>query len=420
MTTATEDQRVGSETRRLTTGKRLGLGSRILIGMAVGAVVGAIVGERVTVLQPIGDLFIRVLVLAAVPLVFFNLLAGLTTLTDLRVLGRLTTKFLTYFFITKLVALLLAIVAMQLFKPGVGMTLRVPVTQQVGARPSVTQVLMDLVPTNVVRAFSEGNVAQVVVLAVLLGVATLLLGEGPRDRFRAAFDDIARLLRKVVDIILIAAPFGIGVLMAVTVGRYGAQLFGPVARFIAGVTTAHLAMIALYLLLLRLFTAQRPFTFLRQTGALWATTIATTSSLASLSVALEEAEKLRLPRSTFAFTLPLGIQINKDGTAILLALVVLFTAQATGMTLTGADLFTVVLLGFLLSAGSGGIPGGGFVVALIMVEAFHMPLELAGIVGGIYRLVDMGNTTVNVMGNMVGSMLVAHSEQARLAPQEAA
>ena len=200
--------------------------------------------------------------------------------------------------------------------------------------------------------------------------------------------------------------------MALTVGRYGAQLFGPVARFVAGVTAAHLVMIALYLTLLKLFAGRSPFAFLKQTGSLWATTVATTSSLASLSVALEEAEKLRLPRSIYAFTLPLGIQINKDGTAILLVSVVLFTAQATGMTLTGADLFSVVLLGFLLSAGSGGIPGGGFVVALIMVEAFHMPLELAGIVGGIYRLVDMGNTTVNVMGNMVGSILVAHSERA--------
>ena len=157
---------------------RLGLGSRILIGMVVGSVVGAIAGQRVTVLQPIGDLFIRVLVLAAVPLVFFNLLAGLTTLTDLRALGRLTAKLVTYFLATKVIALLLGVAAMEVFTPGVGMTLRVPVEQQVAAPPSVTQVLMDLVPTNVVRAFAEGNVAQVVVLAVLLGVATLLLSEG--------------------------------------------------------------------------------------------------------------------------------------------------------------------------------------------------------------------------------------------------
>jgi Na+/H+-dicarboxylate symporter len=213
---------------------------------------------------------------------------------------------------------------------------------------------------------------------------------------------------------------GIGALMALTVGRYGAQLFGPVARFVAGVTAAHLVMMLLYLTLLKLFGGRSPLVFLKQTVSLWATTVATTSSLASLSVALEVAEKQRLPRSIYAFTLPLGIQINKDGTAILLVSVVLFTAQAIGMTLTGADLFSVGLLGFLLSAGSGGIPGGGFVVALIMVEAFRMPLELAGIVGGIYRLVDMGNTTVNVMGNMVGTILVAHSERVRMPAQESA
>jgi Na+/H+-dicarboxylate symporter len=406
----TETQPVETARRR-TAPPRLGLGSKILIGMAAGVIVGALLGERAVAVQPVGDLFIRVLVLAAVPLVFFNLMAGLTSLTDLNTLGRLTAKILSYFCATKVLALLLGIGAMQVFRPGAGMTLRVTVNQQVAAPPSVLQVITDLVPSNVARAFVEGNVAQIVVLSVLLGFATLLLAEGPRARLSAGFADVAVLLRKFVEIILIAAPFGVGALMAVTVGRYGAELFGPVARFVAGVTAAHLVMIALYLILLRL-AARQPLSFLRQTGTLWATTVATTSSLASLPVALEAADKLRVPRTISAFTLPLGIQINKDGTAILLAAVVVFTAQAAGIVLTTADLFTVVLLGFLLSAGSGGIPGGGFVVALIMVNAFHMPVELAGIVGGIYRLVDMGNTTVNVMGNLVGTLLVAHSERA--------
>ena len=402
--------RRGAHLRSMT--RQLGLGTQILIGIVAGSALGAAFGERATVLQPAGDLFVRILVLVVVPLVFFNLLAGLTSATDLRVIGRLTTKLLIYFCATKIAALFLGIVAMEVFKPGVGMTLRVSVPEPVGAPPSVGQVLLDLIPTNLVRAFSEGNVAQVVVLATLVGVATLLLNDEPRERLIAAFNDLARLLRKVVDIILITAPFGIGALMAVTIGRYGTQLFGPVAKFIGGVTAAHLAMIVLYMVLLKVFSPQRPGQFLKDSGAVWGTTVATTSSLASLSVALEAAEKLRVPRSVYAFTLPLGVQINKDGTAILLVSVVLFTAQAIGMTFSSVELAKVALLAILLSAGSGGIPGGGFVVALIMVEAFHMPLELAGIVGGIYRLVDMGNTTVNIMGNMVGSILVAHSEQA--------
>jgi Na+/H+-dicarboxylate symporter len=381
--------------------------------MAVGTVVGAIFGGRATVLEPAGDLFIRFLVVAAVPLVFFNLMAGVTALTDLRTLGRLTGKIVSYFVATTVLALLLGIGAMVVLRPGVGMTLRADVGAEVGEAPSVAQVLLDLVPTNAFRAFAEGNVAQVVVLAVLLGVATLLLPAAPRDRLRGAFADLADLMRKVIDLILKVAPWGIGALMAVTVGRHGADLFGPMARFVAGVTAAHLLMVAVYLALLRLFSTWRPVAFLRETWAVWATTIATTSSLASLSVVLEVAEKIRLPRSIYAFTLPLGAQVNKDGTAAMLAAVVVFTAQAVGMPLTVAQVVSIVFMGLLLSAGSGGIPGGGFVVALIIVEAFHLPLELAAVVGGIYRLVDMGNTTLNVMGDLVGTVLVAESETSR-------
>ena len=165
--------------------------------------------------------------------------------------------------------------------------------------------------------------------------------------------------------------------------------------------------------LLRMFTEQKPSQFRRETGPLWATTVATTSSLASLSVALEMAKKIRLPRSLYTFTLPLGAQLNKDGTSIMLGAVLLFTAQAAGVDFEAASFVTILLIGLLLSEGSGGIPGGGFVMALIYVQAFNLPIEVAAIVGGIYRLVDMGNTTVNVMGDMVGTSLVAYSESKR-------
>jgi len=172
--------------------------------------------------------------------------------------------------------------------------------------------------------------------------------------------------------------------------------------------------------LLVLFTERRPWSFLKDTGPLWATTVATTSSLASLSVALEMAEKIKLPRSVYSFTLPLGAQINKDGTSIMLSAVLVFTAQAAGVDFTLTQMATILLVGLLLSEGSGGIPGGGLVIALIFVQAFNLPLEVAAIVGGIYRLVDMGNTTTNVMGDMVGTAIVSHSEASNLPPEESA
>ena len=381
--------------------------------MVAGVVLGAVMGERVAVVQPLGDLFINLLVLAAVPLVFFNLLAGLAALADKRALGRLAGKTLGYYLTTDVIALALGLGAAALLRPGDGMQLAEAVTGPVGEVPSIASILLGMIPTNVFRAFSDGNVVQIVVLALLVGVATITLRDGPRARLATAWDDLAALFRRLVHLILWTAPVGIGALVAVTVGRYGAELIGPMARFLAGLWIAQLAVVAGYLALLRFFSDFRPVRFLRETGSLWATTAATTSSLASLSVGMETARKIGLPRRIFAFSLPLGAQLNKDGTSAMLGAVLVFTAQAAGVSFTPADLLTILLLGLLLSEASGGIPGGGFVIALIYVQAFNLPVEVAAIVGGIYRLVDIGNTTVNIMGDMVGTSLVARSEARR-------
>lgn len=393
---------------------KVGPGGRILIGMLAGVVLGAVLGERVAAVQPLGDLFITLLVLAAAPLVFFNLLAGLTSLADLRTLGRLAGKTVGFFLTTELVALSLGLGAMALLRPGDGLQLteQVPetVSGAVGEAPSAADVLLDMIPTNVFRAFADGNVVQIVILALLLGIATMALGDGPRARLATLFEDLAGLFRRLVHMILWIAPVGIGALVAVTVGRYGTDLIGPTARFLAGVWGAQIVIVTGYMLLLRFFSDYRPARFLRATGSLWATTAATTSSLASLSVGLETAGRLDLPRRVYSFVLPLGAQLNKDGTSVMLAAVLLFTAQAAGVTFSPADFVTILLLGMLLSHGTGGVPGGGFVVALIYVQALNLPIEVAAIVGGIYRLVDMSNTTVNIMGDMVGASLVARSE----------
>jgi len=392
---------------------RWGIGTKILIGMVAGAIGGALLGERVTVIEPVGQIFIRLLMAAAIPLVVFNLLAGLTTLTELRTFGRIAGKIIAYYMVTTTFALTLGLGVAALLRPGDGMQLSEPVPEAIGEVPSIANVLIELVPSNVFAALAEGKVAQLVVFTILMGITTLLLPAEPRDRLRELYGLGAELFRKLVEVILWVAPLGIGALMAVTVGRYGAQLFGPLARFVGGVWGAQLGMVLVYMVLLRTFAARSPLRFLKQGGELWATTVATTSSLASLSVAFDVAEKMKLPRRVYSLTLPLGAQINKDGTSIMLASVLLFTAQAAGISFSPASIVTILLIGLLLSEGSGGIPGGGLVIALIFVRAFNLPLEVAAIVGGIYRLVDMGNTTINVMGDLVGTAIVSRSEDRR-------
>ena len=392
--------------------RKLSLGVKILIYLASGILLGIVFGEKATVVQPLGDLFIRLLLMAAIPLVFFNLLAGLTSLENIRALGRVGSRIAIYYVFTTVMALTLGLSMMHLLKPGVGMQLTGEVEDTFGQVPGVTEVLLDLIPENIFKAFSAGQMSQIVVFAVFLGITTLLMPKEKKQSLGKVFDVLAELFRKLVDIILHFSPIGIGALAASTVGQYGSAIFGPLALFIGGVWGAQAVMVIIYLLLLFLFTRQSPLSFFKQTAPLYATTAATCSSLASLVVSLEVAEdRVKLPRSIYSFTLPLGAQMNKDGTSIMLAGVLLFTAQAAGVEFSLASQATIILIGLLLSNGSGGIPGGGLVIALIFVKAFHLPLEIAVIVGGIYRLIDMGGTTINCMGDMVGTIIVAHLEE---------
>ena len=406
-----------ADTTRLSLYRRyrgLSLGMKILIYMTVGIIAGIIFGERTVVVKPFGDLFIRLLLMAVIPLVFFNLLAGLTSLSDLSSLGRLSTRIITYYFTTTILALTLGLTIMNVLKPGEGMTLKESVPDNIGVVPSATNIILDLVPKNVFEAFSLGNVAQIVVFAVFLGVSTLLLSQEHRQPLQRAFNNLAELMRKLVGLILYAAPIGIGALAADKVGEYGTKIFGPIALFIGGVWTAQLIMVVFYLTLLYTLTRQSPIEFLKKSAPLYATTVATCSSLASLVVSMDIAEKrMKIPKSIYTFTLPLGAQINKDGTSIMLAGVLLFTAQASGVEFGLYEQIYIILIGLILSEGSGGIPGGGFIISLIFVKAFNLPLEIAAMVGGIYRLIDMGGTTINCMGDMVGTVIVAHYEKRR-------
>ena len=401
--------------------KRLSLGTRILIWMGAGVLAGILFGEAATVARPLGELFIRLLLMAAIPLVFFNLIAGLTSLADVSILGRLGLRTLGFYLLTTTLALSVGIAMASWLEPGRGMRLSGSVAEEFGEVPKVIDILLDLVPENVFAAFSSANVAQVVVFAIVLGIAALTLPEEQRSRLQAFFTLAAELLRGLVKVVLHFAPIGVGALAATTVGEHGGAIFGPLAKFIFAVWSAQAVMVVFYLTLLALFSGHRPWTWLARTGPLYATTAATCSSLASLVVAMDVAEKrLRIPKRIYSFTLPLGAQLNKDGTAIMLTGVLLFTAQAAGIEFSLARLLTILVIGLILSEGSGGIPGGGLVIAMIFVEAFHLPLEVAGIVAGIYRLIDMGSTTINCMGDMTWTTIVSGVEARREAARQEA
>lgn len=415
MSEATGEAKIDAKGGVVSVYKRLSLGVKILLWMVVGIVVGIVMRERAVIFQPIGDLFIKFLLMASIPLVFFNLIAGVTSLTDINVLGRLGVRTLVYYIVTTAAALGLGLAMANLIKPGNGMSLEGAVSKDFGEVPPVSELILALVPSNVFESMATGNVSQIVVFALLLGIAALMLPKKQKESLQESFSLAASLLRQLVALVLIFAPIGVAALAAVTVGEYGPSILGPLAKFITTVWIAQALMVLFYMLTLMVVSRRNPIKWLRATAPLYATTAATCSSLASLVVSIDVADRtLKIPQSIYSFTLPLGAQLNKDGTSIMLACVLLFTAQAAGVEFTLPAMVSILFVGLILSEGSGGIPGGGLVIAMIFVKAFNLPLEIAGIVAGIYRLIDMGSTTVNCMGDLVWTTMLSDMEKRRL------
>lgn len=396
--------------------RSLSLGTRIMIFMAIGTLAGVVFGEKAILVKPLGDLFIRLLMMAAIPLVFFNLLKGLTGLKSIKSLGRITAKIGVFYAGTSLLSFILGYITFTSLQPGRGFQFSSTPPEDIGDTPNVIDMLLRMVPDNVFKSFADGNMVQIVIFAVLLGITIVSMPAKYKDPMSKGLDLIAKIFIALVNIVLKLSPLGIGALMAATFGEYGSKMFGPLAIFIGGIWGTQFLMMIIFMILLFLFTRMTPTKFFKETGSIYATSLATCSSWACLAVSLEVAEnKLKLPDHIYSFTLPLGTQLNKNGTAIMLIGVLTFTAQAVGITFDLASVITIILVGLLLETGSGGIPGGGLVIALIFVKAFNLPLEIGAIVGGIYRLLDMGITTINVMGDMVGTIIVSYSEEKRLA-----
>jgi Na+/H+-dicarboxylate symporter len=379
--------------------------------MVAGMVLGLIFGERILWLKPIGEIFLRLLILAAIPLVIFNLLSGIAAVGDIRTFGKIGGKILIYYIVSTAFAITIGLSVMSLFGAGKGMVLAEDAAPDIGSMPSISNIIMDMIPSNIFNALGEGKLIQIVIFTTLLGFATLYLSTDLRKKFSSGYDAIAELMRSLVELILRMSPLGLGALMAATMGEYGSQIVGPLTIFIVAIYSAQLIMIVFYMMILFFVGNVRPLWFLRKSRDLYATTVATCSSLASLAVSLDIAETvLKLPKKVFSFTLPLGAQFNKDGTSIMLAGILLFTAQAANIDLSFAQMVQVVIVGLILSEGSGGIPGGGLVIAMLFAEAFNLPLEIVAIVGGIYRLIDMGNTTVNCMGDLMATTVISRLE----------
>ena len=276
------------------------LGNLMLIGMGVGVVAGILLGESATRASFLGDIFIRLLTLVAVPLVFFNLITALASSAASGGVSRLLLRIGTFFALTTVAAQLIALAVVGLLRPGAG--LAPPEGGEPGAGPTATpgfeDFLFTMVPDNAFRVFVDDRVTAVVVLGLMVGFATWGLDRERRADVTRFFASGTALLRQLVSGVLWFGPVGVAALAAASVGEYGSSIFGPLGVYIAAVWIADIAIFALYFAALRFLAATSPLSFVRRTATVWTTTVSTCSSLASLGASLNAAEKMGLPRST--------------------------------------------------------------------------------------------------------------------------
>lgn len=391
--------------------QKIPLLTKLFVGMALGVLLGLTMGKNATIVEPIGTIFLNLLKMAALPLIIFNLISGICSLDDPKIFGRVGGKIMIYYTATTAIAMVIGITVATIISPGTGFTLQGQYKGAIQKIPSLGETIINLIPTNIFTALSQGKFDQIVIFSAFCGIAILMLEREDRLYLAEATGKIAKMFNRLIGIVMIVAPYGVFALMATTVGKYGSMLVGFVAKYVGATYIAIIIMVGIYLLLLLLFTGKSPLEFLKKAAPLMVTTASTSSSMACVPVSLECADNLGVSRSISSFTIPLGAQMNKDGNGIMLSIAVLFAAQAIGVHMPLAMLVKVVFLGLILTTGAGGVPGSGIVSIAILIDAFGLPLEVIGIIAGIFALIDMGLTTLNCLGDLVGTIIVANSEK---------
>jgi len=363
------------------------------------------------VLQVAGQAFIRLLQALVVPLVFVSLACGTAALEDIRRLGRIGARTMMFYIGTTAVAISLAIVLALIFRPGAGFNLTPENDLAAQSAPSLVEVLINVFPRNIVEAMADASMLQVIVFAVLSGLAINMAG-APGKRMLAFLNDANAVIMKLVWIVMMVAPFGVFALIARTFASEGLSAFRPLlGYFLLVIAALVIQAMVTYPALLKLLSGLNPVTFMRKMWEVQLFAFSTASSNATIPVNLRNAEKrLGVDNSIASFTIPLGATINMDGTAIMQGVATVFIAQAYGIGLDLTDYLTVILTATLASIGTAGVPGVGLVMLSLVLTQAGLPVEGIALVFGIDRILDMLRTAVNITGDAAVSCIVAKAE----------
>lgn len=390
--------------------KRPSLTAWIFLGMAAGVALGVLAPSFAKQLDPVSQVFLRLIRSIIAPLLFGTLVSGMAATGDLKRMGRIGIKALIYFEVVTTLALLIGLGMANIVQPGAGVPLGAPAAAVLPQNPNTLSAILEHVfPASIIDAMARNDVLQVVVFSFLFGAACAAIGAkaAPVVSFASA---LAEVMFRYTRYVMYLAPVGVGAALAVTVGGKGAAVLFGLGKLIVSMYAALIIfLVAILGTVMALFRI--PFApFYRAVREPFVIAFSTTSSEAALPLALENMETFGVPKHIVGFVLPAGYSLNMDGGTLYLSLASLFVAQAAGMHFGFGQQVAMLLTLMLSSKGVAGVPRASLVVLAGTLSSFHLPMEGISILLGVDAILDMGRTALNVLGNCLASAVVAKWE----------
>lgn len=401
--------------------KKIGLTTRIFISLLLGAILGVFLHYCVLpndavqnilvdgVFYVVGQGFLRLMQMLVVPLVLCSLICGASAIGDTKTLGKVGVRTVVFYIITTALAVAVALTVARIINPGMGMDLNSLQTTET----SMVDTLLDIIPKNPIESLATGNMLQIIVFAIIVGIILAKLGDKTQivhNLFQQGNDIMMEMTMMVMSL----APIGVFCLIARTFSGMGFDAFQPLIKYMFAVMLALVIQcLGVYQILLKLFTGLNPIRFIKKFLPVMGFAFSTATSNATIPLSIDTLErKMGVSRRISSFTIPLGATINMDGTSIMQGVAVVFIAQAYGIALTPMDYVTVIATATLASIGTAGVPSVGLVTLSMVLTSVGLPIEGIGFIMGIDRILDMSRTAVNITGDAVCTTIVANQNQA--------
>lgn len=393
--------------------KGMPLAGQIFIALILGIIAGlALQGNvkfAVTYIKPFGTIFLNLVKFIVGPIVLFSIMAGVVSLSDIRKLGSIGGITLVYYFFTTAIATTIGLIIANSFKPLFPVLSTADLAFKVkNASPGPMKMLVDLFPSNFLAPLTSANMLQVIVMALLIGIAIIALGE-KGEKAAAFINTWNDVFMKVMEMILALSPIGVFCLLCPVIAQNGTAVIGSLAKVILCAYIAYaLHAILVYSMAVRAIGGMSPLKFFKGMMPAMLFAFSSASSVGTLPINMECANKLGSSREVTSFALPLGATINMDGTAIYQGVCAVFIASCYGIDLTLPQMLTIVVTATLASVGTAGVPGAGMIMLAMVLASVNLPVDGIALVAGVDRIFDMGRTTLNITGDASCAIIVTH------------